>query len=192
MVECEAVSSYGTHSHIHVLCRYETDFRIFRERFCLHTDFFFFPAAAAAAPAWTIVLGYCNHSFNLVYLFSRYTFVVVAQKSAAASSTSSPSRGHLSPSLSVVVNHPYFIGEKWCCCRLLCCRATFIMLGLVAVQRHITTFAIRRECQMMIGLRIVFTTRSNNGGMALLYWASPFVLEKYFWPNFCFFSCIFL
>lgn len=28
----------------------------------------------------------------------------------------------ISPSLSVVVNHPYFIGEKWCCCRLLCCR----------------------------------------------------------------------
>lgn len=153
-------------------------------------SFFFF--AAAAAPAWTIVLGYCNHSFNLVYLFSRYTFVVVAQKSAAASSTSSPSRGHLSLSLSVVVNHPYFIGEKWCCCRLLCCRATFIMLGLVAVQRHITTFAIRRECQMMIGLRIVFTTRSNGGMAPLLYWASSFVLEKYFWPNFCFFSCIFL
>lgn len=74
--------------------------------------FLFFPAAAAAAPAWTIVLGYCNHSFNLVYLFSRYTFVVVAQKSAAASSTSSPSRGHLSLPLSVVVNHPYFIGEN--------------------------------------------------------------------------------
>lgn len=138
---------------------------------------FSFFAAAAAAPAWTIVLGYCNHSFNLVYLFSRYTFVVVAQKSAAASSTSSPSRGHLSLSPSVVVNHPYFIGEKWCCCRLLCCRATFIMLGLVAVQRHITTFAIGREC--------------HDGGMALLYWASSFVLEKYFWPNFCFFSCIF-
>lgn len=42
MVECEAGSSSGTHSHIHVICRYETDFRIFRERFCLHTDFFFF------------------------------------------------------------------------------------------------------------------------------------------------------
>lgn len=33
----------------------------------IRTFSFFF--AAAAAPAWTIVLGYCNHSFNLVYLF---------------------------------------------------------------------------------------------------------------------------
>lgn len=73
--------------------------------------FSFFPAAAAAAPAWTIVLGYCNHSFNLVYLFSRYTFVVVAQKSAAASSTSSPSRGHLSLSLCCCKSSIFYRGE---------------------------------------------------------------------------------